>query len=105
MTEASEGYLVQDNTQEHRYEVSLEGKTAFIEYRRSGHSIILIHTEVPLAFEGRGIAGRLAKAALEDARAAHLQVIPICPFVATYIKRHKEYQDLVAPEFLKRVQS
>jgi predicted GNAT family acetyltransferase len=103
MADVSEGHQVQDNPQEHRYEVTLEGNTAFIEYRRSGHSIILIHTDVPPAFEGRGIASQLAKAALDNARAAHLQVIPLCPFVATYIKRHKEYQDLVAEEFRSRI--
>jgi hypothetical protein len=99
MADVSEGHQVQDNPQEHRYEVTLEGNTAFIEYRRSGHSIILIHTEVPAALEGRGIASQLAKAALEDARAAHLRVTPFCPFVVAYIKRHKEYQDLVPATF------
>jgi predicted GNAT family acetyltransferase len=50
---------------------------------------------VPSVFQGRGIAGQLAKAALEHARYEKLLIRPFCPFVQTYLKRHTEYQDLV----------
>jgi uncharacterized protein len=56
----------------------------------------LTHTEVPPALEGRGIAARLVQAALEHARAEGLRVKPACSYVRTYLKRHPEYQDLLA---------
>ena len=51
---------------------------------------------MPAALEGRGIGGALAKAGLEFARANHLQVVPLCPFVRSYIERKPEYQPLVS---------
>ena len=54
------------------------------------------HTEVPDALEGRGIGKRLVKAALDDARAQGLKVVPVCPFVKHYIENHPETQDLLA---------
>ena len=56
------------------------------------------HTVVPLALEGHGIAGRLARAALDYARDRGLSVVPLCPYVADYIGKHPEYEDLVAGE-------
>ena len=57
---------------------------------------VLIHTDVDPAFEGRGLGGKLAAAALDDARAAGLSVVPQCEFVAAYVERHPAYADLVA---------
>jgi predicted GNAT family acetyltransferase len=54
-------------------------------------------TEVPEALEGQGIGSALARGALDDVRAQGLQVIPLCPFVAAFIRRHPEYLDLVSP--------
>ncbi len=86
---------VWDNTAESRYEVAIGGQLALLEYAREGDHITLIHTSVPEALAGHGIAGELAKAALDDARAQGLAVIPRCPYVAAYIRRHPEYADLV----------
>jgi predicted GNAT family acetyltransferase len=55
--------------------------------------------------EGQGIAGRLVKAALDDARSQRLTVVPICRFVAAYIRRHPEYRDMVFPDFRHLVES
>ena len=60
-----------------------------------GETISLIHTEVDPAFEGRGLAGRLARYSLDDARKRQLAVLPFCPYVQSWIKRHPEYADLV----------
>jgi predicted GNAT family acetyltransferase len=54
---------------------------------------------VTRALEGQGVASQLVKAALDDARQEHLAVVPFCPFVAGYIQRHPEYQDLVPAEY------
>ena len=94
---------VKNNEAEERYEVELDGQLAFLEYERTGDRIVLIHTEVPEALEGQGIASKIARTALEDARAQHLAVVPMCTYVRGYIKRHPEYKDLVAPEFKERM--
>ena len=91
-----DGLEVVDNEEERRYEARLDGEVAgVLEYEPHAGWIVLVHTEVPPAFEGRGIATHLAKAALDDARARSLKVTPQCPFVLTYIKRHREYRDLI----------
>jgi uncharacterized protein len=86
---------VANNETAQRYEARVAGQLAVITYQRLGDRIIFMHTEVPEALEGHGIAGKMARVALDDARARHLAVIPRCPFVASYIRRHPEYADLV----------
>jgi uncharacterized protein len=89
---------VRHNEAAGRFESDTGAGTAVLEYRRKPHSITFVHTEVPPEVEGKGIGGELVHAALEYARAQQLQVIPLCPFVAAYIRRHKEYLEDVAPE-------
>ena len=96
MTSAPEESPVRDNPDRRRYETEIDGKIAMIVYRLHGDTITFTHTEVPEEFEGRGIAARMARFALDDARARGLRVVPLCPYVAAYIRRHPEYQDLVA---------
>jgi predicted GNAT family acetyltransferase len=100
--------VVKDNAAERRYEARVDGELAVVEYeiehQPDGDRIVFIHTEVPEALEGHGIAGQLARAALEDARARHLTVVPLCPFVTTYIRRHQEYVLLVDPAYRHRVE-
>jgi predicted GNAT family acetyltransferase len=86
------------NEAEQRYEALVDGRLAVITYQRRADRIIFIHTEVPEALEGHGIAGAMARFALDEARAQGLVVIPRCPFVAAYIRRHPEYADLVPPD-------
>jgi predicted GNAT family acetyltransferase len=90
---------VTNNLAESRYEVSLgTGLAGFAAYRTTDESIVFTHTEIDPAFEGQGLAGALASAALDDVRARGLHAVPICPYFKTYITRHPEYQDLVAAE-------
>lgn len=86
---------IRHNEAEQRFETRVGEELALIEYQQSGHSITFTHTEVPEEFEGRGVGGQLARAALDYARQQQLKVVPLCSFVAAYIKRHAEYQDLV----------
>jgi predicted GNAT family acetyltransferase len=58
---------------------------------------------VPEAFEGKGVGGQLARAALAYAREHELKVIPTCPFIAAYITKHPEHHDLVHPNFRARL--
>ncbi|HWE63493.1 MAG TPA: GNAT family N-acetyltransferase [Chloroflexota bacterium] len=98
MNDNREDVVVANNEAEHRYEARVDGELAVIIYQLLGDRIVFIHTEVPEDLEGRGIAGTMARVALDDARARGLAVIPRCPFVAAYIRRHPEYADLVPPE-------
>src|SRR3954452_19293460 len=92
----ADGIEIVDNEAEGQYEAWLDGEQAgLIAYVAEDGWLMIDHTEVPPAFEGRGIGSRLAKAALDDIRARHLYVNPQCPFVLGYIKRHPEYRDLV----------
>ncbi len=87
---------VKNNHSKNRFEASLDGKTALIKYRKEADGTLnLFHTEVPDEFEGRGVGGQLVKAALDQIKADNLKIIPSCPFVAAYVKRHPEYHDLV----------
>lgn len=86
---------IEHHPERNRFEAPLDGKTAVLEYQRVGNSMIFTHTEVPEAFEGRGIGGALAQAGLEYVREHDLVAAPLCPFVRSYIRRHPEYQELV----------
>lgn len=91
------------NDKTHRFEAYLAGETAFTEYVLHNGALVLPHTVVPPAFEGRGVGSALAKAALGYARQHGLKVKPICPFIAGYIKKHAEWQDLVHEDFRARL--
>jgi uncharacterized protein len=84
-----------NNTAAGRFEIPTDAGTAVLTYAQRGDVLELTHTRVPAQAEGRGYGAALAKAALEHARAKGLKVIPTCPFVSTYLRRHKEYADLV----------
>ena len=97
MNDSRQPVKVVDNVADGRYEVWVGDQMAYLTYERHHDHINLIHTEVPPAREGRGIASALARAALSAARAQGLKVMPNCPFVAAYIRRHPEELDLVEP--------
>lgn len=90
---------VTDNTAEHRFEVKLNGDTAFAEYRLKPGQIVLPHTVTPPAFEGKGVAGALARHAFGYARANGLKVVPTCPFMSAWVRKHPEFQDVVDPSW------
>lgn len=91
------------NEATHRFEVTLGEDIAFAEYQLSPKAILLPHTVVPPVFEGKGVGSSLARAALGYARDHGLMVRPACPFIAGYIKKHAEYQDLVDPAWRERL--
>ena len=86
---------VTNNEARQRFEITADGHTGFLAYAIDADGPInLKHTEVPRELEGRGLGGKLAKAALDHARAAGLRVAVTCPFVQSYVQRHPEYADL-----------
>lgn len=88
-------HTVIDNTAEKRYELDLGDDMALIEYVLGKGLVVLTHTEVPPKYEGQGIGKELVLVALEDIRSKGLLVVPQCPFVGAYIRRHPEWMDLV----------
>jgi uncharacterized protein len=90
---------IENNERAHRWEAHVGQQLAVTNYRREGDTIFFTGTEVPHEPEGQGIASKLVKTALDEARAQHFAVVPYCPFVAGYIQRHPEYQDFVHPDY------
>jgi len=78
-----------------RFIVRVDGQMGELVYEQKKDQLIFTHTGVPPALEGRGIGGQLVRAGLDYARENKLRVVPLCSFVAAYIRRHSEYQDLV----------
>jgi predicted GNAT family acetyltransferase/glutaredoxin len=94
---------VVDVPEKSRYELRLGDRLiGLAAYHRRDGRIALTHTEVDEACEGRGFGAMLAAAALEDARAQGLEVAPLCPFIAHYLTRHPEYEELVSSRYRDR---
>lgn len=87
---------VTHNAAAHRYEAVVDGHLSVCEYELADGRMVFTHTVVPGELRGRGIAEKLVRAALADARAASRKVVPACSYVAKFIERHQEYQDLLA---------
>jgi uncharacterized protein len=97
MSTSTQDISMADRPEQERYEIAVDGELAgFVEYRERDGALDLVHTEVLPAFEGRGLAGRVAQFALDDARRQGRRVVPSCSYIARYIERHLELQDLVA---------
>jgi len=94
---------VTNNQDRHQFEIDNDGHKAILVYHARGNTLYLDHTEVPRELEGRGIGGQLAKAGLEFARENGMEVIPICPFVLSYLRRHPEYVDVVASQYRSQI--
>lgn len=86
---------IANNEQKSQFEAHIDGSVAVAGYSLAPGRITFTHTRVPDELQGQGIAGKLAKAALEHARAEGLKVVPECSYMAAYIERHPEYQELV----------
>ena len=90
---------IQDNAEAHRYELPIEGQAAVVVYNLSDRNLMITETLVPEALEGRGIASRLARHVIEDARERGLLILPVCPFFAAYLQKHPEHAGVVHPTY------
>jgi predicted GNAT family acetyltransferase len=97
MSEPDAPNAIRHNAAAARFEADIEGALAVSQYRREGDLLWLTHTEVPWQAQGRGLAADLVRATLDWARAEGLKVRPLCSYVAAYMRRHPETQDLLAP--------
>jgi uncharacterized protein len=93
------------NEEARRFELLVDGLRALITYRLFPDRIVFDHAEVPQPLEGKGVAAKLASFALDFARANHLRVVPLCPYVSSFIRKHIEYQDLVSADDLQKLLS
>ncbi len=87
------------NTKDHRFEISFEGHKAFIDYKERTGKITLIHTEVEPELEGKGAATAVIEKTLEYIEQNNYKLIPLCPLVFAYIKRHPEWKRIVDDAF------
>jgi predicted GNAT family acetyltransferase len=96
---------VTHNEKAHRFELLVDDLRSVLTYRRFPDRIVLVHTEVPEPLERHGLAAKLTSFALDFARANHLRVVPLCPYVSNFLRKHPEYQDLVSSEDLQKILS
>lgn len=88
--------VIADNPGAHRFELRKAGAVAaYAEYELSPDAMTLTHTEVLPQYEGQGLGSKLAKFVLDDVRRRALRVVPSCPFMAGYIRKHPDYEDLL----------
>jgi predicted GNAT family acetyltransferase len=92
-----EGLEVSHNEAEKRFEIWIDGYLSQLDYRLQGNTIVFYYTGVPALLEGQGIAGRLTQTALDYAEEKSLNVVPLCSYVAAYIRRHPQHNKLVKP--------
>ena len=83
------------NEAENRFEIWIGDSLSKLDYMRDGNTIVMTHVGVPYELRNRGIAGRLTQTALDYAEKNSLRVVPMCPYVGAYIRRHPENQKLV----------
>jgi predicted GNAT family acetyltransferase len=105
MTEPAATPVVQRVDARHRYTVEVDGKAAgFTAYRDRDDRRVFFHTEIDDAFAGQGLAAILVREALDDVRAAGKRIVPVCPYVAKFLKKTDDYADItdpVTPEVLQ----
>lgn len=89
------------NEEKKRFELEVEGRIAFIDYKEKESKITLIHTEVPLELEGKGVGNAIVEKTLNYIEQNNYVLIPLCPFVFAYIKRHTEWKKIIDPDFKK----
>lgn len=90
---------VMKNEANHRFELTVDGYTAFIDYQKRGNNIKLIHTESPEELAGRGVATALIEKTLLYIEENNFVLTPLCPLVFAYIKKHPEWKRIVSEDF------
>ncbi|MEU6098258.1 GNAT family N-acetyltransferase [Streptomyces sp. NPDC047079] len=104
MSQPSAAPVVERADARNRYEILVDGKRAGLTaYRDRGAQRVFYHTEVDEAFAGQGLASQLVQEALTDVRTLGKRIVPVCPYVAKFVKNHEEFADItdpVTPEIL-----
>ena len=92
MKEEYEPIALEKNETAKQFEIHADGQMATIAYKEEHFTITLLHTEVPPELEGRGVATAIIEKTLTYIEKNHLRLIPLCPFIITYIKRHPQWK-------------
>ena len=82
------------NEAENRFETWIDNQLSKLDYMQDGNTIVMTHVGVYPEHRGQGIAGKLTQVALEYAKERSFRVIPMCPYIAAYIRRNTRYEDL-----------
>ncbi len=85
-----------ENSALQRYEMVFGDAVVFVTVRRAGQVVQLLHVEAPPALRGTGAAGQFMAALMAHLRGQGLKAYPVCPYAVTWLRRHPEYQDVVA---------
>jgi predicted GNAT family acetyltransferase len=85
---------VKHNEAEDRFETWIDGQLSKLDYMQDGNTIVMTHVGVHPEHRGQGVAGKLTEVALEYAKEKSFRVIPMCPYIATYIRRNPQYEEL-----------
>jgi predicted GNAT family acetyltransferase len=88
MVDVNDVSQVTNNQAASRFEFQADGRLSELSYRRNGKRLVLMHTEVPVELEGRGIGGMLVSAAVDHAAREGMTVVPLCPFARGWLERH-----------------
>lgn len=98
MSEPSTTTVVERVDAHHRYDILVDGQRAGLTaYRDLGAQRVFFHTEIDEAFAGQGLGAELVQQALADVRASGMRIVPVCPYVAKFLKRHDEFADVTDP--------
>ena len=91
---------IKNNTHRNRFELDTDGKVSVVEYQKvDDETLALVHTEVDPSVEGKGVGSHLVESVLQYAEQNQLKIVPVCPFVTTYLKRHPDWKRLVSTAY------
>ena len=86
---------IRDNSAVQRFEMDRNGMIVFAIYERRPSDLVIRHVEAPLSLRGTGAVGELMKGVAELARAEGRTITPACGYARAWLRRHKEYRDLL----------
>lgn len=87
---------VKRNDSAGQYEIDVDGEKAVLAYDERNERLVLTHTEVPAAHEGKGLGAQLVRAAADDARERGVKIVPQCSFARAWFERHPDQSDVLA---------
>ncbi|WP_374949660.1 GNAT family N-acetyltransferase [Mucilaginibacter sp.] len=91
-----QGLQVTNNESIHNFEMFVDGERAFIDYKTKDGKMYLVHTEVPTELQGQGVAEVMVEKTFKYLEENNLKLVPLCSYIQSYLKRHPEWERLLA---------